>query len=80
MQKHPVCRDQKVIYLAKIFESLQKEFPDPPASKLFIAINRPLLEKEASDPKSQKSSCSGELKGSEPCCFSRSLGRTGEGL
>jgi hypothetical protein len=51
MQKHPVCRDLKVIKLQTIFDSMQAEFPEPPASKLFIAVNRPMLEKEVADPK-----------------------------
>jgi len=53
MQKHPVCRNRKVIHLNKIFGLLQKEFPVPPASKLFVAVNRPMLENEVSDPKNQ---------------------------
>jgi hypothetical protein len=48
MQRHPVCRDKKVISLQAIFDSMQTQFPEPPASKLFIAINRPMLEKEGS--------------------------------
>jgi hypothetical protein len=50
MQRHPVCRDKKVISLQAIFDSMQAQFPEPPASKLFIAINRPMLEKEGSKP------------------------------
>jgi hypothetical protein len=50
MQRHPVCRDIKVISLQAIFDSMQTQFPEPPASKLFIAINRPMLEKEGSNP------------------------------
>lgn len=50
MQFHPVCRDKKVIKLQAIFDSLQLKFPEPPAAKLFIAINRPMLEKEVADP------------------------------
>jgi hypothetical protein len=50
MQRHPVCRDKKVISLQAIFDSMQTQFPEPPASKLFIAINRPMLEKAGSNP------------------------------
>ena len=50
MQRHPVCRDKKVISLQAIFDLMQTQFPEPPASKLFIAINRPMLEKEGSNP------------------------------
>jgi hypothetical protein len=49
MQRHPVCRDIKVISLQAIFDSMQTQFPELPASKLFIAINRPMLEKEGSN-------------------------------
>jgi hypothetical protein len=49
MQHHPVCRDKKVINLQAIFDSMKTQFPEPPASKLFIAINRPMLEKEGSN-------------------------------
>jgi GDP-fucose protein O-fucosyltransferase len=44
MQNHMMCRHQKVIHLAPILQMLQTAFPHPPAdTKLFIAINRPLL-------------------------------------
>jgi hypothetical protein len=49
MQRHPVCRDKKMINLQAIFDSMQTQFPEPPASKLFIAINRPMLEKEGTN-------------------------------
>jgi hypothetical protein len=40
----------KVISLQAIFDSMRAQFPEPPASKLFIAINRPMLEKEGKNP------------------------------
>jgi hypothetical protein len=46
MQKHPMCRDKKVIELQPIFDMLQAYFPDPPVETLFIAINRNMLERE----------------------------------
>jgi hypothetical protein len=50
MQRHTFCRKIKVLNLQAIFDSMQKKFPEPPASKLFIAINRPMLETEGEDP------------------------------
>jgi hypothetical protein len=46
MQKHPVCRDKKVIELQPILDMMQEYFPEPPAETLFIAINRNMLERE----------------------------------
>jgi hypothetical protein len=52
MQNHIFCKENKVIRLKLIFELLESQFPDkPPADKLFIAINRPILEEEGGDPK-----------------------------
>lgn len=50
MQFHIFCPEKKVIRLAEIFDSMEKYFPaPPPADKLFVAINRPLLEEEGRD-------------------------------
>jgi hypothetical protein len=46
MQRHPVCRDKKVLNLTDIFEFLESRWKDPPASHVFMPINRQLLEKE----------------------------------
>lgn len=47
MQVHKSCPEKKVVYLRDIFESLENHFRTPPSSRVFIAINRPLLESEA---------------------------------
>jgi hypothetical protein len=47
MQRHPVCRDKKVMSLTDIFEFMESRWKDPPASHVFMPINRQLLEKEA---------------------------------
>jgi hypothetical protein len=49
MQKHPVCRDKKVLKLQDIFEMLHSTFKDPPTSKVLIMLNRELLEREGKD-------------------------------
>ena len=46
MQKHMVCKQIKVTNLTEILISLQETFPVPPATKLFLPINRPSLEEE----------------------------------
>ena len=46
MQKHKRCRGKKVLRLQDIFDSVETKFPRPLANTLFIAINRPMLEKE----------------------------------
>jgi hypothetical protein len=51
MQRHTqFCRKIKVFMLQEIFDSMHAQFPEPPASKLFVAINRPMLEKEGGNP------------------------------
>ena len=44
MMKHPVCRDAKVTNLTDIFRSLEDTFPDPPATRIFMPINRQSME------------------------------------
>ena len=56
MQKHPVCRDLKVVSLEKIINDLYKEFPTPPVSRVLIVLYRKLLEVE--DP--QKNELAGQ--------------------
>ena len=46
MQKHPVCRDEKVLNLTSIVGFLEKEWKDPPVTAIVMPINRYLLEKE----------------------------------
>ena len=46
MQRHPVCREKKVMNLTQIFQFVEAAFPDPPATKVFIPINRQYMEKE----------------------------------
>jgi hypothetical protein len=44
MMKHPVCRDAKVTNLTDIFRFLEETFPDPPATRIFMPINRQIME------------------------------------
>jgi hypothetical protein len=47
MQRHPVCRDKKVLNLTEIFEFMETKWKDgPPVSKIFMPINRQYLEQE----------------------------------
>ena len=46
MQKHPVCRDLKVLNLTTIVEFLETKWKDPPVSRVFLPVNRQYLEKE----------------------------------
>ena len=45
MQKHPICPDKKVVNLTDIFRFLESTWKNPPVAKVFLPINRPLLEK-----------------------------------
>ena len=47
MQRHIGCPDKKVPELKRIFKLLEAQFPDPPAMRLFLPINRNALEQEA---------------------------------
>ena len=42
---NPVCRDVKEFNLTKIFQFLEEKFPDPPAPRVFIPINRQDMER-----------------------------------
>jgi hypothetical protein len=44
MIKHPVCLDYKVTNLTEVFRFLEKTFPDPPATRIFMPINRQYME------------------------------------
>lgn len=48
MQKHFVCRDQKVLHLRDIFNWIEAKWPNPPTDHIFMPINRQYLEKEGS--------------------------------
>ena len=49
MQRQRVCVPQKVLNLTNIFEFMEATFPDPPAARVFMPINRQFLEKEGSE-------------------------------
>jgi hypothetical protein len=50
MQKQLVCVDKKVLNLTHIFDFMEQTWPDdPPASRIFMPINRQALEKEIID-------------------------------
>jgi Glycosyltransferase family 92 len=56
MQKHPVCRDKKVLNLTDIFDFIEQKWPnEPPVSHIFMPINRQYMEQEGyvnkNDPK-----------------------------
>jgi hypothetical protein len=44
MQLHRMCAGAKVTNLTEIFGMIEATFPNPPADKMFISINRRLLE------------------------------------
>jgi hypothetical protein len=46
MQKHPFCLDLRVLLLSDIIQSLESHFPRPAFDRVFVAINRPMLEDE----------------------------------
>jgi hypothetical protein len=54
MQFHNYCISSKVLNLSDIFDMIQKKFPDPPSDRMFISINRNLLEHDVSNPKKDK--------------------------
>lgn len=49
MMVHPVCRDDKVTRLADIFRFLEEHFLDPPATRVFLPINRQMMESDRAD-------------------------------
>ena len=44
MQHHPICPEKKVINLTGIFQFLESTWKDPPVAKVFMPVNRQLLE------------------------------------
>eukprot|EP00591_Stephanopyxis_turris_P010318 CAMPEP_0195518750 /NCGR_PEP_ID=MMETSP0794_2-20130614/13589_1 /TAXON_ID=515487 /ORGANISM="Stephanopyxis turris, Strain CCMP 815" /LENGTH=458 /DNA_ID=CAMNT_0040647771 /DNA_START=301 /DNA_END=1677 /DNA_ORIENTATION=+ len=49
MQKHPVCRDKKVLNLTQIIGFIEEKWPEPPVRAVFMPINRQYLEKVGKD-------------------------------
>ena len=49
MFKHDICLDKKVTNLTDIIQSLEEKFPEPPTSKMFLLLNKGILEKEVAD-------------------------------
>ena len=54
MQKHPVCRDKKVLTLQEIVDMIESKWPEPPVDVVFLPINRQYLEKEGTLPENFK--------------------------
>lgn len=46
MQKHPMCKEYKVLNLTDIIDMLYTKYPEPPVSTVLIILNRAILEKE----------------------------------
>ena len=53
MQVHPNCPDRKVTNLTQIFDMMHQHFADPPAERLYISINRNMLEGSGRNPQSE---------------------------
>lgn len=52
MQKHPMCKEHKVLNITDIVTMLYDKYPDePPVSTVLIILNRAILEKEVANPK-----------------------------
>lgn len=58
MQKHPPCRDKKVLKLQEIVDMMESKWPDPPVDAVFLPINRQYLEKEGILPENFKNDTS----------------------
>lgn len=54
MQKHPLCRDKKVLNLQDIVDMIESKWKVPPVDAVFMPINRQYLEKEGTLPKNFK--------------------------
>ncbi len=54
MQKHPVCRDKKVLTLQEIVNMIEAEWSEPPVDVVFLPINRQYLAKEGTLPENFK--------------------------
>jgi len=55
MQKHPVCRDKKVIELQDIVDMIESKWSEtPPVDVVFLPINRQKLEEEGTLPENYK--------------------------
>jgi hypothetical protein len=51
MQIHDVCWDKKVLNLTQIFAFMEQTWSDPPAPRVFMPINRALMERESKNSK-----------------------------
>jgi len=49
MQRHPQCKSKKVRELKEIFRFMEEKWPEPPATHIFMPINREYLEEEGSE-------------------------------
>lgn len=54
MQKHPVCKDKKVLTLQEIVDMVESKWPEPPVDAVFLPINRQYLEEEGTLPEGFK--------------------------
>ena len=54
MQRHPVCKEKKVLKLQDIVDMIESKWKVPPVDAVFMPINRKLLEKEGTLPKNFK--------------------------
>ncbi len=48
MNKHPMCKNRKVVNVTNIFDMIEHHYPEPPVKKVLLTFNRAILEKEAS--------------------------------
>lgn len=46
MQRHPMCKEKKILRLDQIIRMMEDKFTSPPVSIVFMPINRQYLEKE----------------------------------
>jgi hypothetical protein len=51
MQHHYPCKTVKVYFLSEIFEFLERKWPVPPVTQVFLPINRQYMEKEGHENK-----------------------------
>mmetsp|Transcript_18914 Transcript_18914/g.21496 ORF Transcript_18914/g.21496 Transcript_18914/m.21496 type:complete len:480 (-) Transcript_18914:92-1531(-) len=49
MQKHPVCKEYKVLNISDIVTMIYEKYEEPPVSTVLIVLNREILEQEADD-------------------------------
>ncbi len=51
MQKHPMCKEHKVLNITDIVTMLYEKYPEPPVSTVLVILNRKILEEEVDNPK-----------------------------